>query len=265
MTNDNYLLFFDIDGTLLTEGKNRHIPQSALDALAQAQANGHKLFINTGRTYAELGKRLRTLPVDGFVCGCGTYITLGRDILLHETISQTMCRQIIDDLSACRLEGLLESDSHIYYDSYPYTSRMNVIRQEQKKQNPRVIESFEDPSITFDKFCLCTTPHSDYETFYEKYHKDFDFIDRGGCFYEVVPSRFSKATGMAFLEEYFSIPNARSMAFGDSTNDLTMLSYAGISIAMEQHDQALDAVVDDITGPVEGTGIYDAMKKYKII
>lgn len=265
MTHDNYLLFFDIDGTLLTEGKNRHIPQSTLDALAQAGENGHKLFINTGRTYAELSKRLRTLPVDGFVCGCGTYIILGKDTLLHETIPQTMCRQIIDDLAACGLEGLLESDTHIYYDSRPYTSRMDVLRQEQKKQNPRVIESFEDPSITFDKFCLCTTPHSDYETFYRKYHEDFDFIDRGRCFFEVVPRRSSKATGMAFLEEYFSIPNARSMAFGDSTNDLTMLSYAGISIAMERHDQALDTVVDYVTGPVDGTGIYDAMKKYKII
>lgn len=265
MTNNDYLLFFDIDGTLLTEGKNRHIPQFTLDALALAKQNGHKLFINTGRTFAELGKRLRTLPVDGFICGCGTYITLGETTLLHETIPQNMCRQIIADLTSCKLEGLLESDSHIYYDSYPYISRMDIIRQEQKKQNPRVIESFENPSITFDKFCLCTTSHSDYESFYEKYHGDFDFIDRGGCFYEVVPRRFSKATGMAFLEEYFSIPNARTMAFGDSTNDMAMLSYAGISIAMEKHDAALDPVIDYITGPVEETGIYDAMKKYNII
>lgn len=48
------LLFFDIDGTLLSNDTHQ-IPESALNAIAAAQKNGHLAFINTGRT-------LRTMP-----------------------------------------------------------------------------------------------------------------------------------------------------------------------------------------------------------
>ena len=41
-------LFFDIDGTILSE-ITHEIPESALVALRKAQENGHKTFINTGR------------------------------------------------------------------------------------------------------------------------------------------------------------------------------------------------------------------------
>ena len=43
------VLFFDIDGTLLSE-KTGKIPESAVQALHEAQRQGHMLFINTGRT-----------------------------------------------------------------------------------------------------------------------------------------------------------------------------------------------------------------------
>lgn len=51
------ILFFDIDGTLLSD-KTGKIPDSALEALAEAKKNGHLLFINTGRTVCALPKEL---------------------------------------------------------------------------------------------------------------------------------------------------------------------------------------------------------------
>lgn len=42
-------IIFDIDGTILSE-ITHEIPESALVALRKAQENGHKTFINTGRT-----------------------------------------------------------------------------------------------------------------------------------------------------------------------------------------------------------------------
>ena len=42
------LIFLDIDGTLLPPGEML-IPQSTVEALRKAHANGHKLFLCTGR------------------------------------------------------------------------------------------------------------------------------------------------------------------------------------------------------------------------
>ena len=42
------LLFFDIDGTILSEGEKRYVPDSAIRAIRELQANGHLCFINSG-------------------------------------------------------------------------------------------------------------------------------------------------------------------------------------------------------------------------
>ena len=67
------VLFFDIDGTLLSE-KTGKIPESAVQALHEAQRRGHMLFINTGRTKCSVPDEIRRYPFDGFLCGCGTGI-----------------------------------------------------------------------------------------------------------------------------------------------------------------------------------------------
>ena len=43
-----YALFFDIDGTLVSF-KTHEIPQSTIQALTQAKANGSRVYIATGR------------------------------------------------------------------------------------------------------------------------------------------------------------------------------------------------------------------------
>lgn len=43
-----WLLFFDIDGTLLDNDTNQ-VPDSTIKALKKAQAAGHKIFLCTGR------------------------------------------------------------------------------------------------------------------------------------------------------------------------------------------------------------------------
>ena len=67
------LLFFDIDGTLITE-EDGTMPESTKKALMQAREQGHFLFINTGRTWKSLPERILHLNFDGYVCGCGTHI-----------------------------------------------------------------------------------------------------------------------------------------------------------------------------------------------
>ena len=75
------LLFFDIDGTLLSNATHQ-IPESALSAIAAAQKNGHLVFINTGRTIRTMPSFLKTLGFDGYLCGCGTRIVYHDEILL---------------------------------------------------------------------------------------------------------------------------------------------------------------------------------------
>ena len=65
------IIFFDIDGTLLTPYPWK-VPDSTRQALKEARANGHLLFINSGRTYAMISSMIKEMDFDGYVCGCGS-------------------------------------------------------------------------------------------------------------------------------------------------------------------------------------------------
>ena len=67
-------LFFDIDGTILSE-ITKKIPDSTYRALERAKKNGHLLFINSGRTRCALPRMIEEMPFDGYLCGCGIYLT----------------------------------------------------------------------------------------------------------------------------------------------------------------------------------------------
>ena len=73
---DTKMLFFDIDGTLITEEDGK-MPDSTREALHLAHKRGHLLFINTGRTKKSLPKELLNMGFDGYICGCGTHIFSG--------------------------------------------------------------------------------------------------------------------------------------------------------------------------------------------
>lgn len=60
------LIFLDIDGTLLPPGE-MIVPESAVDAIHRARANGHKVFLCTGRNL-RMTQPLFHYGFDGFVC-----------------------------------------------------------------------------------------------------------------------------------------------------------------------------------------------------
>ena len=70
---DRKALFFDIDGTLLSEITHK-VPESAAHALEKARKKGHLVFINSGRTFCLTREFLNLVETDGCLCGCGTYI-----------------------------------------------------------------------------------------------------------------------------------------------------------------------------------------------
>ena len=80
------ILFFDIDGTLLSE-ITRQIPNSAAEALQRAKKAGHMLFINTGRTVCSIPTEIRRLPFDGYLCGCGTCLVYHDEILFERSLT----------------------------------------------------------------------------------------------------------------------------------------------------------------------------------
>lgn len=248
------LIFFDIDGTIVTEnGGKRIIPESTKEAIQNLQKNGHLCFVNTGRTLSEIDKTIHALNMDGFVCGCGTYIIYHDDVIFKRTIPFPLGNRILQELESCRLEWLLEGSHTLYYSTRPYHTHIGDFQEEHRTVFSVAFDMIPPENLNnlmFDKFCICTDETSDLVRFQNAFRKELTFIDRGSGFYEVVPFGCSKASGIKYLMDYFHISLEDTIAIGDSTNDLPMLEYAGTSIAMggscPQVCQAANIVTDDI-------------------
>lgn len=84
MTTNSKLVFIDIDGTLADE--NHVVPESAKIACKQAQANGHKLFICTGRSVPKIERSILDLGFDGVVSVAGAQANIGDRLLFQHLV-----------------------------------------------------------------------------------------------------------------------------------------------------------------------------------
>ena len=97
------LVFIDIDGTLADE--NHIVPESAKTACARAQANGHKLFICTGRSVPKIERNILDLGFDGVVSVAGAQANIGDKLLFQHLVSP----EAIDAAMAYFAEHHIES------------------------------------------------------------------------------------------------------------------------------------------------------------
>lgn len=114
-TMNRKLLFFDIDGTLLAGGIPGYIPDSTIEALKQAQANGHYIFINSGRTYGFMPEAIKEFPFDGYVCGCGTEVIFHGETLYHYDLDEDLKRSLQSILEECKIQAVYEGRKSCYF------------------------------------------------------------------------------------------------------------------------------------------------------
>lgn len=259
------ILFFDIDGTLLSE-KTGKIPDSALLALTEAKKNGHLLFINTGRTICALPKELCQFEFDGYLCGCGSYLLFHDEVLLESHIEESCGRTYIEQMWECGLDGVLEGTEDLYFPKR--ISRFEKLEQGRAYFGQLGLgqkKYIEEGGFVYDKIFVYTDENSEKERFFQLMEKDFAVIDRGGNTYELTQKAFSKATACEFIVKKFGVEKDQVYVFGDSMNDLSMFEYAVHTIAMGNHAPGLKPYTEFVTKPVEDGGIFAAMKHYGLI
>lgn len=261
------IAFFDIDGTLTSE-IDGSIPTSAVDAIRKARANGHLMFINTGRCLQNVEKRFRDIGFDGYVCGCGTNIYCdGKDIFYHPQNHETIMK-ILYAARETNVDILFESRKEVCFDVSRSLQHPKAISQYQRflDRGYYMTDDLENPNFFSDKFVIWYEKPQQLEEFRKVSDTYFDCIDRGGTFREFVPHGFSKATGMQYVLNHYHLSIEDTYAFGDSNNDLEMLRFVKHSIAMGNSSPAtLFDLASYVTTKASEDGIANGLKHYGFI
>lgn len=258
-------IFFDIDGTIITEDERAIIPESTKKAIIKARENGHLAFINTGRTFFNISDELKKIGFDGYLCGCGTYIEYDEKVIVYNKLEQEFCRKISGIIKKCRAYPVYERMDCVFFDkdalNHPGIQYIKDIFFKDNKNKERYCE---ETDFSFDKFVIWTDEETDTKNLFEEIGRYFKIIDRDNGFYENVPRGFSKATAVDIILEKTGISYENAYAIGDSMNDLSMLESVPNSIAMGGAEK-LYPYVSFITKSIDEDGIEHALRHFEII
>lgn len=256
------IIFLDLDGTLWTFEK---IPGSALEAIEHARKSGHKIYINTGRTRCEVPQFLLDMNLDGYCFGSGSEIIVDNKQVLFEPLKKrdTQFIQHIAKDSGFSLEG-----SKMTFTSEKNRERMRQFNTDNRMGNRFL--SFPDIStMTDDDYnqVMKVSIHFDSLSQREEIlrqlpkHLTFtNFMHLGG---EITHSECNKATAIQFVKNYYE-EEYKTVAIGDSENDLPMLEYADISVAMGNGVKEVKEKADYVTDKIDNDGLYKAFKYLKL-
>lgn len=253
------LIFFDIDGTLISKG-NQVLGESTKESIRKAQENGHICVVNTGRTWRMVGNWLpEQTDFDGYLLGCGTMVRYREKVLLHETFPPEESRRIMAALEKYGIDALLEGADNNYAKNLT-EFQSERFQDHMRRRHPSDCLPWEEAAGNFDKFFVNEVEAKRMELFQQQFREELSFIDRDRGFWEIAPKGYSKGSAMRFLADRLQIPMADTVAVGDSNNDLEMFQCAGTCIAMGNAVENIKALADFITTDVLEDGIWNALR-----
>ena len=255
------LLFFDIDGTL-TDIETGKMPRLTAESIEEAKKAGHICFINSGRPFATIQKHFVNL-MDGVVCGLGTNIYYNDIEVFYASLDKEICLQIQEASLKFNVECVFEGKNGVFFHEHMRTHFSKSIHDIYVNLKCAV-KYYPSSHILFEKFCVHYDGNEDLEGFDRIALQHFRKIDRGD-FYEYERIGYSKATGIDYLCEYFHTDLEHCYVFGDSTNDLSMLTHVKHSVAMENGMDEIKSKVEYVTTNSKDDGIYNALVHYKLI
>ncbi|OAB47215.1 Cof-type HAD-IIB family hydrolase [Paenibacillus antarcticus] len=255
------IVFFDVDGTLLSE-IDRSIPQSTKEAIHRLINKGIKVVVATGRPYS-LCEELVSMGLDTIISANGALIQCDGNVFYKSVLASETVRE---------LTAFAELNGHsVSYFTEAFA--MNGIGSD----NKRVMEALNETlsitqyppkmsSIAEEVYCMCLYADGSED---QKYIDNFPKL-RFVRFHRYVmnvleEAEVSKSAAIKKVLDYLEIDKSEAIAFGDGGNDLDMLEYVGLGIAMGNGENRLKEKANFVTRRASEGGISYALKIFGVI
>lgn len=259
----SYALFYDIDGTLVSF-ESHQIPPSTIMALTQAKANGHKVFIATGRPpiiITNLGA-IEHL-IDGYVTTNGALCFVDDEVVSCKHIPADEARLVVED-SIEKCYGVIVIGEKDVAVLDPKGDVDMIFRQHLAVENLNLATPVEH---VLQQRIMQITP------FFDKDYEAELMQRLPGCtsgrwhpaFTDITALGADKGEGVLAMARHLGFDPKYTMAFGDGGNDTSMIRTAGIGVAMGNAIDDLKKEADFVTTSVDEDGILNALRHYGLI
>lgn len=261
------LIATDLDGTLLRHDKT--ISERTLEAIRFAHDAGIHVIAATGRYPVSLPLLLEPTGIDYAVASNGAMgLRLSTsEILFEDLMPPHTALQIIEYLSSAldgvRFEAVREHGT-VHYVEQGYAELVSEYERLHFPLDYRLITRAEllgDPILKLAVRHPSALPEEMLEALAASGLAGFHATTSGAPFLEIEGPGVTKASGVAQLCDRLGLLPENVMALGDARNDVELLAWAGIGIAMGNAVAEAVAVADDTTGTNEEDGVARAIER----
>lgn len=251
--------FFDVDGTLLSH-KTKSVPESARRAVKQLRAAGILCILATGRQMQEMEKLpIADMEFDGYITLNGQLVLDGeKNILFGTPLTGRAKEYLVRAFAEKTFPALLVEEEKVYLN---FEDRRVRVLQAAISSPVPPLGSYSGRDI----YQVCAYLDPEDEHLVEEIAGDcvmtrwafggMDIIARGG----------GKVTGIRRYLDRLGIRPEETIAFGDGENDIEMLRFAGIGIAMGNAWDSAKAAADYVTAEIDDDGVAKALLHFGLI
>ena len=262
------ILAVDLDGTL-TDSRKEVTPRTR-KALRKMQEAGHVLALATGRPVPGVMPMIRALELEksgGYAIACNGGVLIDCKTGKH-IYEKTLPRELVAEIFAFAEElgigiytyagpGIVAGSRHDEHMEYAAAiNHLAIFHPE------RPMELVTGPVTK----CMATVPVERAleiaERLRERFGDRMTVLRSEPFFVEMIPAGVDKAQGIASLLDLLGLDREDVIACGDGFNDIGMLQYAGLGVAMENAQDAVKAAADIVTLSNDEDGVARVIEEY---
>lgn len=262
------LLVLDLDGTLTNSQKE--ISPRNLDSLIRLQQQGVRLVLASGRpTYgiAPLANQLQMKEYGGCILSYngGEIIDWSTGEMLYKNLLPDDVLPTLYEAAQTHHQAILTYDHEYILTEYPedeYVLKEALLN----KMKIRAVDHFlEAAPLPLPKCLIVGEPNQLMQTEAElslRLQCQISVYRSEPYFLELVPLGIDKARSLAVLLEKLGMTREEMVAIGDGYNDLSMIEFAGLGIAMANAQDPVKQAADYITLSNDEDGVAAAIEKW---
>jgi len=262
------MVCLDIDGTLLN---SRHEVTEKTKKVIQKVTNEKQIpvILVSARMPKGMLFLQKELNIDQpIICYSGAYIWNNGDTLLNITIPVSDVKQVYSIVKSLGIHISLYKDDEWYVEEMDEWAK-----QESEITNiTPAISDFSNLFTTWEQEntgpnkILCMAQSSDIQELdskmIEHLSNHLNIYPSKPTYLEIMANHATKTSAIEFLYRELDIQKSEIIAIGDNYNDMNMIEFAGLGIAMANAPEQVKQIADDITLSNDEDGVAEALNKY---
>lgn len=254
------LIVFDIDGTLITD-EHVLLEETRL-AIQTLKEKGHMVMVATGRSLPIAVDVLEEADIKHSILSNGAVAFVDGEQIYGNALDEVALEKLVQISDEENIDLVFNGLTETKMRNDDFQPETRLAMESFGEDMPEIDRDFYKREKVYQIVALLGENKM---LAYENKFPEFRFVRWHEYGIDVLPENGSKAETLKHVAKTYGFKREDIVAFGDGNNDMEMIAYAGVGIAMENAKEELKKVSDFVTLSNNDGGICHGLREYRLI